>query len=179
MQNALHKIVFIRFINLLFIYSPEETSDAGLLIDVGSSQQTDAKNNILQPADYTKLVDIQPPSLSNENYLINVDNVNSNILSPEKSYTGFDDCLQKKSDASVAGNHIYQNDFVKINFCRYKHISIMFYKCKMILFILLFFLSVYESLVRFMVSHINVLKMKLLKIIYFPFKIKAIKLLYF
>lgn len=88
------------------IYSPEETSDAGLLIDIGSSSQNDSKNNI-KPTDFTKLVDIQQSSLNlnNENYLINVDNVNSNILSSEKTLTSFDDNLQKKPDAPVVGKY--------------------------------------------------------------------------
>lgn len=91
-----------------FIFSPEESSDAGLLVNIGSSQQNEAKTTI-QSSDFTKLVDIESSSLnmSNENFLINVDSVNSNILSSEKSYSGFDECLQKKSDATVAGNSFF------------------------------------------------------------------------
>lgn len=90
-------------VSTFFFFSPEESSDAGLLIDTGCSQQNE--KIVIQSADFTKLVDIEPSSLnvSNENFLINVDNVNSNILSSEK-YSGFDDCLQKKSEASVAGS---------------------------------------------------------------------------
>lgn len=94
------------------IFSPEESSDVGLLVNIGSSQQNDAKTTI-QSADFTNLVDIESSSLnmSNENFLINVDSVNSNILSSEKSYPGFDECLQKKSDATVAGNSFFLNLF--------------------------------------------------------------------
>lgn len=83
-----------------------------MLVNIGSSQQNDAKTTI-QSADFTKLVDIESSSLnmSNENFLINVDSVNSNILSSERSYSGFDECLQKKSDATVAGNSFFKNLF--------------------------------------------------------------------
>ncbi|CAL1277400.1 unnamed protein product [Larinioides sclopetarius] len=82
--------------------SPEENADVGLLIDIQSSQQRSYKS---ESADFTKLVDVEPTSLdnnvNNENYLINVDDVNSNLFNSGNPFMGFEDSLQKKQDTSV------------------------------------------------------------------------------
>ncbi|GBM52600.1 hypothetical protein AVEN_84088-1 [Araneus ventricosus] len=82
--------------------SPEENADVGLLIDIQSSQQRSYKS---ESADFTKLVDVEPTSLdnnvNNENYLINVDDVNSNLFNSGNPFVGFEDSLQKKQDTSV------------------------------------------------------------------------------
>ncbi|XP_055949320.1 ensconsin-like isoform X5 [Argiope bruennichi] len=82
--------------------SPEENADVGLLIDIQSNQQRSYKS---ESADFTKLVDVEPTSLdnnvNNENYLINVDDVNSNLFNSGNPFVGFEDSLQKKQDTSV------------------------------------------------------------------------------
>ncbi|KFM77629.1 Stress response protein nst1, partial [Stegodyphus mimosarum] len=84
--------------------SPEEMSNAGLLISIETSQ---SKNNKVSQdsTDFTKLVDIEPSSLdnnvNNENYLINVDDVNSNLLNSENPFMTFEDSLSKKQESPI------------------------------------------------------------------------------
>ncbi|XP_035231236.1 inner centromere protein A-like isoform X2 [Stegodyphus dumicola] len=82
--------------------SPEEMSNAGLLISIETSQSK--SNKVSQDStDFTKLVDIEPSSLdnnvNNENYLINVDDVNSNLLNSENPFMTFEDSLSKKQES--------------------------------------------------------------------------------
>ncbi|GFQ81257.1 uncharacterized protein TNCT_509261 [Trichonephila clavata] len=85
--------------------SPEENADMGLLIDIQSNQQQRNSKTLCESSDFTKLVDVDQPSLdnnvNNENYLINVDDVNSNLFNSGNPFTGFEDSLQKKQDTSV------------------------------------------------------------------------------
>ncbi|GFY27547.1 uncharacterized protein TNCV_2071642 [Trichonephila clavipes] len=85
--------------------SPEENADMGLLIDIQSNQQQHNSKTLCESSDFTKLVDVDQPSLdnnvNNENYLINVDDVNSNLFNSGNPFSGFEDSLQKKQDTSV------------------------------------------------------------------------------
>ncbi|KAG8186272.1 hypothetical protein JTE90_004617 [Oedothorax gibbosus] len=84
--------------------SPEESADMGLLIDIQSCQQLSSKV-LSESVDFTKLVEVDPPSLdngvNNENYLINVDDVNSNLFNSANPFKGYEDSIHQKQDASV------------------------------------------------------------------------------
>lgn len=78
----------------------------GLLIDIQSCQQRSSKV-LSESVDFTKLVEVDPPSLdnvvNNENYLINVDDVNSNLFNSANPFVAFEDSMQQKQDTPVTG----------------------------------------------------------------------------
>ncbi|XP_054714415.1 ensconsin-like [Uloborus diversus] len=81
--------------------SPEDISSSGLLISIENSQQSSKIQS--ESSEFSKLVDLESSlnNINNDNYLINVDNVNSNLLTSESSYLTFDETLQKKQDSSI------------------------------------------------------------------------------